>query len=362
MQTYSLKCYKCNVTQNDNSISRIFCEKGCNELLICEDISPMKQDPLQSMRDDEESFSLGEGSTPLIPLNKIGKRLGLEKLFAKLEFMSPTGSFKDRGSSLVINIARKERVAEFVEDSSGNAGASLSAYAGATDIKAHIFVPDSAGKGKLDQISIFGAKLHKIEGPRENSTIAAKDYSKKNNIPYLSHNLSPYFSEGMKSFAYEIYSEFGEVDHIIFPTGNGSLLLGTWRGFIDISENSNLSLPKLHAAQSSIIEPIVAEFSQKKWNFDPSSKTIASGISVSNPPRLIEIVDAIKNSDGSATSSSDNEALIWHEILAKEEGIYSEKTCAFSFATLEKLVKSGIIKKNEKIIIPITGSGLKEST
>ena len=138
MQTYSLKCYKCNVTQNDNSISRIFCEKGCNELLICQDISPMKQDPLQSMKDDEESFSLGEGSTPLIPLNKIGKRLGLEKLFAKLEFMSPTGSFKDRGSSLVINIARKERVAEFVEDSSGNAGASLSAYAGATDIKAHI--------------------------------------------------------------------------------------------------------------------------------------------------------------------------------------------------------------------------------
>ena len=85
----------------------------------------------------------------------------------------------------------------------------------------------------------------------------------------------------------------------------------------------------MHAAQSSIIEPIVAEFSQKKWNFDPSSKTIASGISVSNPPRLIEIVDAIKNSDGSATSSSDNEALIWHEILAKEEGIYSEKLVLF---------------------------------
>ena len=361
MQSYSLKCYKCKQVQEDNSISRIYCEKGCNELLVCEDISKNCIDPLDSLKNDKESFTLGEGHTPIIPLKKIGIKLGLNNLFAKLEFMSPTGSFKDRGSSLVINIAKKEKVSEFVEDSSGNAGASLSAYAGASNIKAHIFVPDTAGQGKLDQISIFGAKLHKISGPRENSTVAAKEFSKKNNIPYLSHNLSPYFSEGMKSFAYEIYSNLGDVDHIIFPTGNGSLLLGTWRGFLDISKSKKCYLPKLHAAQSKSIEPIVAEHNQTKWTFDAKIPTIASGISVSNPPRLYEIVEAVKNSKGTTTSSSDQDALKWHKLLAKEEGIFSEKTCAFSFSSLEKLVNENIIKKDETVLIPITGSGLKES-
>ena len=165
----------------------------------------------------------------------------------------------------------------------------------------------------------------------------------------------------MKSFAYEINEAIGSIDHIIFPTGNGSLLLGTWRGFLDISEKTNLNLPKLHAAQSKEIEPIVAKFNNSDWTFDSSKTTIASGISVSNPPRLQEIVDVIKESNGTALSSTDDEALKWHEILAKEEGIFCEKTCAFSFSALEKLVANGVIKKDEKIVIPITGSGLKEA-
>ena len=105
----------------------------------------------------------------------------------------------------------------------------------------------------------------------------------------------------------------------------------------------------------------MAEHNQTKWTFDPSNTTLASGISVSNPPRLYEIVEAVKNSKGTSSSSSDQEALKWHEILAKEEGVFSEKTCAFSFSTLAKLVREGVIGKNEKVIIPITGSGLKES-
>ena len=237
----------------------------------------------------------------------------------------------------------------------------MSAYAALGKIKAHIFVPETAGKGKVDQISIFGSKLHKISGPRENSTIEAKLFAKKNNIPYLSHNLSPYFSEGMKSFAYEINESIGSIDHIIFPTGNGSLLLGTWRGLLDISEKTNFNLPKLHAAQSKAIEPIVAKFNDSNWTFDSTKTTVASGISVSKPPRLQEIVDVIKESKGTALSSTDDEALKWHKILAKEEGIFCEKTSAFSFSALEKLFSKGVIKKEEKIVIPITGSGLKEA-
>ena len=361
MQDYILKCYKCGAIQNDNSISAIYCQEGCKELLICEDISKQKINPLEAIIQSENFISLGEGNTPLIKINKIGKRLGLSNLFAKLEYMSPTASFKDRGSALVINIAKDENIKEFVEDSSGNAGASLSAFAATSNIKAHIFVPDSAGKGKLDQISIFGAQLHKVKGARENSTIEAKKFSQENNIPYLSHNLSPYFSEGMKSFSYELSEEFDDIDHIIFPTGNGSLLLGTWRGFLDISEGKRIKMPKLHVAQSKNIEPIVASYNNSNWVFDSKKTTLASGISVSKPPRLNEIITAVKLSGGTANSSSDEEALLWHDYLAKDEGIFSEITCAFSFSVLQKLVNNKVITKNQKVVIPITGSGLKET-
>ena len=360
MKKYSLNCSICDVRQSNNSISNIFCDCNRKALLYCEDISINNINPIESIKNSKNLISLGEGNTPLVKLEKIGEKLGLNKLFAKLEFMSPTGSFKDRGSALVVSVAKREKVKEFVEDSSGNAGASLSAYAAAANIKAHIFVPDTAGKGKLDQISIFGAKLHKISGPRENSTIEAKKFSEKNDIPYISHNLSPYFSEGMKSFAYEIYNEIKEIDHIIFPTGNGSLLLGTWRGYKDIMKSNKTILPKLHVAQSKNIEPIVAKLNSKKWKFDIHKKTLASGISVSNPPRINEIIQAVKSSAGEGVSSTDEEALIWHDILAKEEGIFSEITCAFVFPALEKLIRNKKIKKDETILLPITGSGLKE--
>ncbi|RZP17012.1 MAG: pyridoxal-phosphate dependent enzyme [Chloroflexi bacterium] len=360
MQKYSLRCSICDTKQSNNSISNIFCDLNCKALLYCDDVSKNKINPIESIKNSINSISLGEGNTPLVKLEKIGEKLGLDKLFAKLEFMSPTGSFKDRGSALVMNVAKNEKVKEFVEDSSGNAGASLSAYAAAANIKAHIFVPDSAGKGKLDQISIFGAELHKISGPRENSTIEAKKFSKKNDIPYISHNLSPYFSEGMKSFAYEIFNELKTIDHIIFPTGNGSLLLGTWRGYKDLSEIHKNKFPKLHVAQSKNIEPIVSKLNNKKWHFDIDKKTLASGISVSNPPRIDEIIQAVRFTKGEGISSTDEEALIWHDILAKEEGIFSEITCAFVFPALEKLIKDKKIKKDETILLPITGSGLKE--
>ena len=139
MQKYSLRCSICDTTQSNNSISNIFCDLNCKALLYCDDVSKNKINPIESIKNSINSISLGEGNTPLVKLEKIGEKLGLDKLFAKLEFMSPTGSFKDRGSALVMNVAKNEKVKEFVEDSSGNAGASLSAYAAAANIKAHIW-------------------------------------------------------------------------------------------------------------------------------------------------------------------------------------------------------------------------------
>ena len=182
--------------------------------------------------------SLGEGDTPYVQLPAAGRLLGIERLFGKLEFLNPTGSFKDRGSAMMMAAAVEHGVEEVVEDSSGNAGASVAAYAARAGIKAHIFVPDAAPEAKLRQIRAYGAELHAIEGSREDATAAAVAFYRERGLVYASHSLSPYFLEGTKSFAYEVArgadSLPGLPDHIIFPVGNGSLYIGAWRGFEEL--------------------------------------------------------------------------------------------------------------------------------
>ena len=135
--------------------------------------------------------TLGEGGTPVVGLTGLGGALGLERLDAKLEYMNPTGSYKDRGTVVMLAVARELGVREVVEDSSGNAGASVSAYSARAGIKAHIFAPATAPAAKLRQIRVYGAEVHSIEGPREAATEAAVAFCGENDLVYASHAWSP---------------------------------------------------------------------------------------------------------------------------------------------------------------------------
>ena len=311
-------------------------------------------------------MSLGEGRTPLVSLWRTAKYLGLGSLSAKLEFVSPTGSFKDRGSAALISAAVAESITEFAEDSSGNAGASLAAYAAAAGIKAHIFVPSNAANGKLDQIRIFGAELHAIDGPRQAATDAAERFLAERGLPYLSHNLSPYFSDGMQSFVYEMMPERGDpgthddFEHIVLPVGNGSLLIGAKDAYDEIAASGEIKTPRFHAIQVEAVQPLVAAVNSKGWSIGNIKPTVASGIAVSSPPRLAQCVDAVRSSGGSAVAVTDEAALEWQQRLARDEGIFCEVTSAVAFAGLERLIADGAISPDESVLVPITGSGLKE--
>ena len=307
-------------------------------------------------------MTLGEGDTPLISLARTANRLGLRQLSAKLEFVSPTGSFKDRGSAVLVSAALAEGVTEFVEDSSGNAGASLSAYAAAAGMKAHVFVPSNAATGKLDQIRIFGAELHAINGPRQAATDAAERFVSERGLPYLSHNLSPYFSEGMKAFAYEVEGGAAAgVRHIVLPVGNGSLLIGAKTGFDELVESKAIArAPRFHAIQVEAVQPLVAAVNGKGWGTADVKPTVASGIAVSVPPRIAQCVEAVRSSGGSALAVPDEAALEWQRRLARDEGIFCEVTSAVAFAGIERLISDGVVPADESVLIAITGSGLKE--
>ena len=345
--------------QSSPSVFRLQCD-SCGDLFKVAYATPSESTHPRTPLAD--IVSLGEGSTPVVRLKKVEQRLGLKEVWAKQEFVAPTGSFKDRGSAVVVSAAVAEDVTEFVEDSSGNAGASLSAYAAATGLKAHVFVPASAAQGKLDQIRIFGAELHAVDGPRQAATDAAEQFVTERGLPYLSHNLSPYFSEGMKAVAYEIAnSAAAGVRHIVLPVGNGSLLIGTKAGFDELAEAGRAdSVPRFHAVQAESVQPIAAAINDVSWSASDLKPTRASGIAVSNPPRLSQCVEAVKTSDGSAMVADDHAALKWQEWLASNEGIFCEVTSAMALAGLQRLVAAEVIHTDEPVLVPITGSGLKE--
>ncbi|MEE2701089.1 MAG: threonine synthase [Chloroflexota bacterium] len=315
------------------------------------------------LHDPANVVSLGEGNTPCLPLENIGNALGLASIFGKLEFQSPTGSFKDRGTTVLISALKELGITQVVEDSSGNAGASLAAYAAKAGIVSHIFVPASAPSAKIQQIMVYGAQIHLVDGTRDAATKAGIAYAKNHGLCIASHNMSPYYIEGTKTIAYEIVQQMkGSLPkHIVMPVGNGSLLIGAWKGFRELQSRGVIStIPQLHAIQSEAVKPIVAAFAGETWAPSEQAKTIAGGITVGQPPRLNQCLNAISHSKGQAVAVTDDRIRTWQLALAQREGIYAEPTSAAAFAGVEMLIGQGHIGSRDTVLVPITGMGLKD--
>ena len=310
--------------------------------------------PEGGMRLPLSELPLGQGGTPTISFDwPEARRLRLE---LKLEFLSPTGSFKDRGAAMLVSAAWSANTAAFVEDSSGNAGAALAAYAAAARMSAEIFVPANAPEVKQSQISVVGGNIHPVDGDREAVAAAAQQFARDQDIPYLSHNRSPYFSEGMKPAAAEI-AEHGLPDAIVLPVGNGSLLIGLYRGFQELIQLGQIEqMPRLHAIQAMNVSPLASAFR----NHEPPEpqQTIADGIAVAQPPRLAQMLEALRGSGGTAGVVSEMEIDAARQTIA-ERGLFVEPTSAAPLAALRRLVERGTISEDERVLIPLTGSGMK---
>lgn len=369
-----LRCTRCT-EQYKPDVETLIC-KECSSPLDVEYIKDreFERTPKELDRDrprielpinnDTSVISIGEGNTPIVSLAKVGSELGLDRLYGKLEYLNPTGSYKDRGTSIMLAVVKEHGVTEIAEDSSGNAGASVAAYAARSKMYAHIFVPASATEAKLKQIKMYGAEIHTIDGPREAATEAAISFCRERGVVYASHALSPYFAEGIKSFAYETYHHYSAElpDHIVFPIGNGGLFLGAWKGFQELYANVGIDrIPRLHGVQSNIVMPIVSAFQGLDWDAKQTNygTTVAGGISVTMPPRQHQVLHTLRETSGHAVGVDDPDILRFQKLLAETEGIYAEPTSAASFAGLEKLIYSGVINKAEVVLVPITGTGLK---
>ena len=363
MSDIALRCCVCG-RSHETDLATLGCRACGSPLDVDYAAGPDGESIRLPLRDPRSLVSLGEGDTPIVRLPAAGELLGLASLRAKLELMNPTGSFKDRGTSVMMSVVREHGVTEIVEDSSGNAGASVAAYAARAGVRAHIFAPADAPEGKVQQIRVYGAETHLIEGSRSRTAEAAVAYSSERGLAYASHNLSPYFIEGMKSFAYEVAEQLsGRLpDHVVMPVSNGSLFIGAWRGFEEMRSAGRLSsVPRLHCVQSRAAMPIVSAFSGADWTPTPGARTVAGGISSTAPPRRRQSVEVLRASGGAAAAVDDAEILRWQRLLAAREGLYVEPTSAAAFAGLERLVRQGAISGDDTVLVAVTGLGLKDA-
>ena len=263
----------------------------------------------------------------------------------------------------LITYLKNRGVMSVLEDSSGNAGASMAAYSAAAGMKARILVPETASYPKIAQMAATGADVVTVKGSRQDVADAALRYAKE--IFYASHNWQPFFLEGTKTLAYELWEQFGFKipDNIVFPVGYGSNVCGCERGFAELKRRGEIDrLPKLFAVQAANCAPLYAAFKAGADEAVPTdvATTVAEGIASSKPTRLREVVRAVRNSGGSIVAVSEDEIVSALGALARQ-GLYVEPTSAAAAAGLRQLFKSKAIVPEQKTVLVLTGTGLKAS-
>jgi len=309
--------------------------------------------------------SLGEGLTPLLHPVVYGDAIGLRGLHLKLDSLNPTGSFKDRGTTVSVSKLKEWGVDRALDDSSGNAGSSLAAYCAAAGIGCRLYVPSAASSQKIRQAEAYGAEIIRVPGSRSDVERSARKAWKNGKIYYASHALSPYFIDGTKTVAFEIADELGKnlPDHMVFTVGGGSLLLGAWKGFRELLEVGLIDrIPKLHCIQSESCMPVVVAFRKgmSRVKKVPERETVAAGIRISKPARGDEILEVIRRTGGSAEAVADSEILNQQRLMATKSGIFAEPTSCAALAGLVRLREKGKIEADDAAVVPITGSGFKD--
>lgn len=295
---------------------------------------------------------LGEGNTPLVWLKALGKEIAF-----KLEFLNPTGSFKDRGSAALISFLLSRGVKAAVEDSSGNAGASYAAYAARAGIQARVFVPDYASGPKRRQIEAYGAEVVRIPGPRSNASEAVLRAVESGEI-YASHAYMPFCLPGYATAAYEIYEQLGQAPGaVICPVGQGNFLLSIGRGFQTLKRAGVVDrLPVLIGVQALACAPLWAI-----WRYGPAGlglvaegETLAEGVRVKYPLRGDALLRVVEESAGMFIAVEEEDILPGADHLARF-GLYVEPTSAIVWSALQQVVEQA----PSPIVVILTGSGLK---
>lgn len=304
---------------------------------------------------DNHIVSADEGFTPLLFLDFNGKKVGI-----KQEQLFSSGSYKDRGATVLISHIQSLGIRNIVQDSSGNAGCAIAAYAAMANIACTIFLQTQTAPSKIAQIRAYGAQIKLIDGTREDVAEATKIAAQ--HLYYASHSWNPFFFQGTKTFAYEVCEQLGwkAPDSVVLPAGNGTLILGCYIGFMDLLKAGIISkMPKLIAVQSENCSPLAQAFyaGQNEYAICETKPTLAEGIAIAKPIRGNQMLQLVKESLGDfITVTEDEITAAWKDCATK--GYYIEPTSAATIAGLQKYIMG---YPDETIISLFSGHGLKST-
>ncbi len=314
---------------------------------------------------EEEIVTLGEGFTPLIPLQRLGRELGLDSVYVKDEACNPTGSFKARGLSAAVTMAQKLGAKKLCMPTAGNAGGALAAYGARAGLEVFIFLPSDTPLANIVEAQVCGAHVTKVDGVISD---AGREMAARKDIEGwfdLSTLKEPYRIEGKKTMGYELAEQFAwELpDVILYPTGGGTGLIGMWKAFEEMEELGWIGeqRPRMVAVQSEGCAPIVKAFQQGKQESEAweNAATFASGIRVPKAIGDFLILDYLRQSQGRAVSVSEKEIYRAIGAIGASEGIFFCPEGAACWAALEKLAAEGWVMPAEKVVVFNTGAGQK---
>ena len=317
------------------------------------------------VEDDENIVSLGEGWTPLLRAKNLGEHLGIDQLYIKDESQNPTQSFKARGMSAAVSMAKELGATKLAVPSAGNAAGALAAYAARAGLECFIFMPDDTPRANVIECEQTGAHVTLMAGLITDCGAEVARRKDAEGWFDVSTLKEPYRVEGKKTLGYELAEQFNwELpDVIIYPTGGGTGLIGMWKAFAEMEEMGWIDSrrPRMVTVQASGCAPIVRAFETGKRFADEfaDAETVASGLRVPKAIGDFLIIDALRESGGTAVAVPDEELVAATKEIGAAEGIFCAPEGAACLPALRKLMDADLVKPDERVVLFNTGAGVK---
>ncbi|MEY3362020.1 MAG: hypothetical protein RL531_1739 [Actinomycetota bacterium] len=315
--------------------------------------------------DHHPDIDLGAGFTPLVRAERLAAELGLGEVWVKNDTLNPTNSFKDR----VVNVALAKAL-EFGFEvaacaSTGNLANSVAAHAARAGLESYVFVPANLEAGKIVTTAVYGGNLVAVDGNYDDVNRLCAELAGTYPWAFVNVNVRPYYAEGSKTLAFETAEQLGwsTPDHVVVPIASGSQLTKIHKGFHELHRVGLLDEEpevRVSGAQALGCSPVASAFLEGRDVIKPvKPDTIAKSLAIGNPADGYFAIDAVRSTGGGMAAVSDEEIVEGIRLLARTEGIFAETAGGVTIATLQRLAASGVIRRDERVVVYITGHGLK---
>ena len=338
------------------SVSREKIAKGPLSLWRYSDLLPVEGDI---------AVDLGTGFTPLVKADRLAAELGLGEVYLKNDTRNPTNSFKDRVVSVALSKALEFGFKVAACASTGNLANSVAAHAARAGLRSYVFIPSNLEQGKVVTTAVYGGNLVAIEGNYDDVNRLCAELAGMYEWAFVNVNMRPYYAEGSKTLAFETAEQLGwqTPDHVVVPMASGSLLTKIRKGFDELYKVGLLDEEpqvRVSGAQALGCSPIATAFLESSDTIKPvKPDTIAKSLAIGNPADGYFALDVVRSTGGGMAAVTDGEVVEGMELLARTEGIFAETAGGVTIATLKKLAQDGVIRRDERVVVYITGHGLK---